>query len=325
MNLSPSDIDKLGFRISKEGDLLNEAMMKRLGLEFRYGPARLAIAYAISERKIESPTGSSNQRIIKGASLFGNSNDIQCWTILIKAAFQDADLATSKGYQQTVNALWDTGIRLLDKLWTQLGENRAEFIKHLAENAGLNTSGQTTAQSTTAQVTAIEKIYSDKQVSITIGGISENIKTGEKITWEVNKDGNTPVLAFMGTMGTGKTETAFQVIEQIKKQSDASFLVFDIKGDLSDANRQSQTGAQVIKCSKDTIPVDAFTPLDKSENKINTAAQEFRDTFIQVPKSTMGANQKRMPRGSKAGDAKIVPGYTAQKNKPWMTSMKKRT
>ena len=72
-----------------------------------------------------------------------------------------------------------TGIRLLDKLWTQLGENRAEFIKHLAENAGLNTSGQTTAQSTTAQVTAIEKIYSDKQVSITIGGISENIKTGE--------------------------------------------------------------------------------------------------------------------------------------------------
>ena len=293
MNLSPSDIDKLGFRISKEGDLLNEAMMKRLGLEFRYGPARLAIAYAISERKIESPTGSSNQRIIKGASLFGNSNDIQCWTILIKAAFQDADLATSKGYQQTVNALWDTGIRLLDKLWTQLGENRAEFIKHLAENAGLNTSGQTTAQSTTAQVTAIEKIYSDKQVSITIGGISENIKTGEKITWEVNKDGNTPVLAFMGTMGTGKTETAFQVIEQIKKQSDASFLVFDIKGDLSDANRQSQTGAQVIKCSKDTIPVDAFTPLDKSENKINTAAQEFRDTFIQVPKSTMGANQQR--------------------------------
>ena len=29
MNLSPSDIDKLGFRISKEGDALNEAMMKR--------------------------------------------------------------------------------------------------------------------------------------------------------------------------------------------------------------------------------------------------------------------------------------------------------
>ena len=215
MNLSPIDIDKLGFRISKEGDLLNEAMMKRLGLEFRYGPARLAIAYAISERKIESPTGSSNQRIIKGASLFGNSNDIQCWTILIKAAFQDADLATSKGYQQTVNALWDTGIRLLDKLWTQLGENRAEFIKHLAENAGLNTSGQTTAQSTTAQVTAIEKIYSDKQVSITIGGISENIKTGEKITWEVEQR-CVSCSSFHGTMGTGKTETASKLLSKLK-------------------------------------------------------------------------------------------------------------
>ena len=142
MNLSPSDIDKLGFRISKEGDLLNEAMMKRLGLEFRYGPARLAIAMQYLNEKLKS-NRVEQSKDNQGASLFGNSNDIQCWTILIKAAFQDADLATSKGYQQTVNALWDTGIRLLDKLWTQLGENRAEFIKHLAENAGLNTSGQT--------------------------------------------------------------------------------------------------------------------------------------------------------------------------------------
>ena len=293
MNLAPSDILKIGFKISKEGDELNEKMMKLLGSEFRYGPARLAIAFAISQGKLEKLSGPGSSRIIRGENLFGTTNDIHCWTILMKTAFPGADLSSTKGYQETVNSLWDTGIKGLNALWKETGENRANFIRHLAENAGLNTSGSSSSHSASdEEVIKSPKVHSAGRVSITLGQ-SQNIKTGEKIVWDVNKDGNTPVLAFMGTMGTGKTETAFQVIEQIKQQSDASFLIFDVKGDLSDSKRQNQTGAKVIKCSNEAIPVDAFTPLGKSENQINTAAQEFRDTFIQVPKSTIGANQQR--------------------------------
>ena len=84
MNLSPSDILKIGFKISKEGDELNEEMMKLLGSEFRYGPARLAIAFAISEGNLKKVTGPSSSRIIRGENLFGTAEDIHCWTILLK-------------------------------------------------------------------------------------------------------------------------------------------------------------------------------------------------------------------------------------------------
>lgn len=293
-NLSPSDILKIGFKISNEGDKINDNMMKLLGSEFRYGPARLAIAFAISEGKLKKFTGPSSSRIIRGENLFGAAEDIHCWTILLKTAFPDAELSSTRGYQEIVNSLWDAGIKSLNELWRETGENRAEFIKHLAENAGLDTSGNRGPEiKPVDEVVRPPKIHPADKVAITLGGISQNIKTGEKVTWEVNKDGNAPVLAFMGTMGTGKTETAFQVIEQIKQQSNASFLIFDVKGDLSDSKRQLQTGAKVINCFEEAVPVDAFTPLGKSENQINTAAQEFRDTFVQVPKSNIGPNQQR--------------------------------
>ena len=296
---SPGEILKTSFKVSKKADALNDKMMTRLGSRTRFMPARLAIAYAIYEDDMLPPASVGGGRVMKGLWLFGDEIDILSWTALIQTAFPEVNLSTAKNYESAVSALLESGLHKLDDLWNSVGESRSEFIKRLAGVAGINTSG---VMSTSETVEAGEFSPQGKEagisqgtkgVSLTIGKISEDVKTGEKVSWELNKDGNAPVLALMGSMGTGKTETAFQMIEQIKDQSNATFLVFDVKGDLSTVKRSRQTGATIIDCSDQSIPLDAFTPLDSADKNLKRAAQDFRDTFIQIPRGGMGPSQQK--------------------------------
>ena len=297
--LSPGELWKTAFKISKAADELNDEMMRRLGSKKRYLPARLAIAYAIHKNDMLPPASAGGGKVIKGLWLFTDETDILSWLALIQAAFPDANLATNKNYENAVSSLWESGLYHLDELWQSTGESRAEFIKRLAEVTGINTSGSMSDPTSTGSVEnsphggESDVGHNLNRVSLTIGKISKDVANGEKVSWEINKDGNAPVLALMGTMGTGKTETAFQMIEQIKTQSKASFLVFDVKGDLSTAKRSRQTGATIIDCLDKSIPLDAFTPLDTSEKDIKRAAQEFRDTFVQIPKGGIGPSQQK--------------------------------
>lgn len=292
-NLSPSEIQNISFLISAKGDELNSVMQSRLGLTERYGPARLAIAYAISISNGKIPKPSSNpssKRPLKGLFLFGESSDIYCWTVLIKTRFPEADLSTTRGYRILVNNLWETGIMELNQVWESLNGDHKKFITHLAETAGINTSGSASIVSNEPEEKSVTKEYSSKSVKLTIGGVSENAKTREKIDWEINKDGNSPIMTFMGAMNSGKTHTTFQMLEQIKEQSDATFLIIDVKGDLSE--KAQRLGAMEINCIDSPVPLDVFTPVQKSENAVKFAAQSFRDTFVQVPKSNMGQLQR---------------------------------
>ena len=236
---------------------------------------------------------------MKGLWLFGDEIDILSWAALIQAAFPEANLSTAKNYESAVSALWENGLYLLDDLWNSVGESRGEFIKRLAGVAGINTSGVMPAsESSDAGEVSQQRKKADighgaNKVSLTIGRISEDVKTGEKVSWELNKDGNSPVLALMGSMGTGKTETAFQMIEQIRDQSNATFLVLDVKGDLSTVKRSRQAGATIIDCFDQSIPLDAFTSLNSTDRDIKRAAQDFRDTFVQIPKGGMGPSQQK--------------------------------
>jgi DNA sulfur modification protein DndE len=305
--LQPSDIQTIAFRISSDGDAKNTEMMKRLGLVHRYGPARLALSIAISKGKLPKSPLNSSGRVIKGQQLFGEAFDISCWMVLIKSQFPNQNLNTVREFQTFVNSLWEQGIYELDSIWDECGGKPNSFVNLLAENVGINTSGTVSDTETISPKVIPENItYSANAVALTIGGISENARTGEKISWEINKDGNSPIMTFMGGMNSGKTHTAFQMLNQIKEQSDATFLIIDVKGDLSE--KAKNLGATEINCLKEHIPLDAFTPLERDENSLNLAALAFRDTFIQVPTTKMGniqaincldATKLAMKRGGK--------------------------
>ena len=66
-----------------------------------------------------------------------------------------------------------------------------------------------------------------------------------------------------------------------------------------------------IKCSRDTIPVDA-SPRWINQKTKSILQPKNSVAFIQVPKSTMGANQQRNCLEAAKLAIKIVPGYTAQ-------------
>ena len=296
--LSLGEIMKIGFKVSKEADMINDKMKRRMGSTPRYLPARLAIAYAIHKDVKLPKKPTSGARVIKGSLLFGTDVEVFCWFALIQAAFPTENLSTARSYEAAVSALWESGLNHLDDLWNSVGQNRGEFIKQLAEVAGINTSGSMSAilSSTDAgtddSVGKVDGVqYSTGKVSLSIGKVSQDTKSGSKVFWELNRDGNSPVIAFTGSMGKGKTETAFQMIEQIHEQSDATFLVFDVKGDLSKPKRSRQTGATIIDCLENSVPLDVFTPVRATDKDIKLAAQEFRDTFVQIPKGGMGANQ----------------------------------
>ena len=295
--LTLSDVIKIGFKVSKKGDKLNDEMMRRLGGTKRYLPARLAIAYAIHKDTMLPPKSSGGGNVIKGNFLFGGDVEILCWVALIQAAFPETKLTTAKSYENAVSALWESGLNHLNDLWRGSGENRAEFIKRLAEMSGVGAVASIHSSTSFDDIEsqnrkATEAIQdSARKVSLTIGKISQNVKTGEVVSWEPNRDGESPVLALLGSMGKGKTETAFQMIEQIRDQSNATFLIFDVKGDLSNSTRTRQTGATIIDCYDKSIPLDAFTPSSTTDKDMKRAALEFRDTFVQIRKEGMGANQ----------------------------------
>lgn len=288
-SLQPSDIQTITFRISAEGDTINTEMQKRLGLIHRYGPARLALSLAIAKGKVPNTPRNSSGRVIKGQQLFGESFETSCWTVLIKSKFPTANLSSVREFQAFVNSLWEQGIFELDKLWKNCDENPNTFVNRLAENAGINTTGSSSEHGGLDTTKTTDKKYSTNPVALSLGNLSENVRTGEKISWEINKTGHSPIITFMGSMNSGKTYTAFQMLNQIKDQSDATFLIIDVKGDLSD--KAKQLGATEINCSKYPIPLDAFTPIEQNDNAINSAAISFRDTFVQVPTSKMGAVQ----------------------------------
>lgn len=286
--LLASDIQTTSFRISKEGDDINTEMMRHLGQPIRYGPARMAIALAVSFGKLPKSPRNAGGKVIKGQSLFGEAFDINCWMVLIKTKFPNAELGTIKDFQNLVNGLWEFGIFELRKLWSESKEDPKKFVTLLAENTGINTGG-TMGDPGFKDEIFVPHEHSAKPVSLTLGDISENVRTGDRISWEINKDGNSPIMTFMGGMNSGKTHTAFQILNQIKQQSDATFLIIDVKGDLSD--KAKELGATEIDCLKNHIPLDAFTPIERSENALNVAAQSFRDTFVQVPTTKMGTIQ----------------------------------
>jgi DNA helicase HerA-like ATPase len=113
------------------------------------------------------------------------------------------------------------------------------------------------------------------------------------VSWLLNGKGGSPHVALMGTLGTGKTRTAMHLIRQIKRQTSAPVLLFDMaKGDLAaDRELVHALQARVITSPSRPVPLDVLHIPDQSLSEVTNAAMRFRESFVCVAKSKPGGIQ----------------------------------
>ena len=77
---------KVNFRTSKHADEANDVMQSKLGLRFRYEPARLAIAHSLALPDPAPPLcdegAEDNGKVIHGDNLFGDE-ELPLWVAMI--------------------------------------------------------------------------------------------------------------------------------------------------------------------------------------------------------------------------------------------------
>ena len=298
MSFTLLEISGARFGTSKTADELNNRLMRALGLKQRYAAARLAIARSLSlpdPPPVEAIKGDDLGKSIEGHTLFGDTADLSAWTALLVEAAGGVELSR-KDFQQLVAAHWHRGASILWKEWEESQNDHdpfGSFVKKICDNAGLRTAAG-------GEVTAPEEGEKGKTlveprpapVVLRLGDPGTDITTNRPVTWTLNAPGVSPHIAAMGTLGTGKTRTAMNLLEQIKSQSGCSALVFDFKGDLAEDRRLCDAlSATVVTCPAEPIPLDVLRPTGTDDRALNEAALRFRDSFDRVARSRLGGIQ----------------------------------
>ncbi len=135
---------KVNFRTSKRADEVTDRMQSKLGLRFRYEPARLAIATSLALPEPAPPLRDEDAddygKVIHGDNLFGD-DDFPLWIAMI---VEKADLRnpTLEDIQEQVRRHWHRGILQLQTEWENCEGVYERFILYLAERAGLHAQGE---------------------------------------------------------------------------------------------------------------------------------------------------------------------------------------
>lgn len=300
--MSISMVAVAGARFCTDGqsDRINNQFMDRLGMRSRYLPARLAISRSLS---IPSPvkifSGKKDGNPIKGDTLFGSDTTLLVWVSLIVEHADDRHMDAKK-LIDLVAEHWRRGIAILDEEWTKSEENVEKFVIRLVDVAELpRHNGHTTVVPDNRDDA---HILPTSNIIVPIGEISKDVKTDEKVTWNLNGAGGSPHSAIMGGVGSGKTRTAVAMLKSIREQIPVPLIAFDFKGDLG--TDDSGTGyhieqifnANVFQPPRQPIPLDIFALNSKDDTKddisIAEAASRFRDAFSHLKGSQLGTKQK---------------------------------
>jgi DNA sulfur modification protein DndE len=296
MGFTLLEISGARFSTSKAADELNSRLMRALGLKQRYAPARLAIARSLSlpdPPPVDPIKGDDTGKTIEGHTLFGDGADLSSWAALIVEAADNSDLSR-KDFQQLVAAHWHRGASLLWKEWEETEGDFGSFVTRVCENAGLRAGAGEEFSGAESESGVDGALVEPLPVPVTIrlGDPGTDTSNNQPVVWTLNAPGVSPHIAAMGTLGTGKTRTAMQLLRQAKSQSGCSALVFDFKGDLAeDAVLCEALGATVITCPAQPIPLDVLRPTGTDDRALNEAALRFRDSFDRVARSRLGGIQ----------------------------------
>lgn len=294
MNTELLELAGTGFRTTKQADDLNSQFQRLLGMSYRYGPARMAIGLSLSlstQPEIEISIHDDMGKAIKGENLFGSGAELATWVALIVEREKMENLR-KKEFVNIVAAHWHRGINILWESWKNCGSDFDRFLVHIMEQAGVNRNGDVFNAHITSQTG--EFYPSALPINLLLGDPGTNTATSEKVYWRMNGRGVSPHIAIMGTLGTGKTRLANNLLYQIKStMNECGFVVFDMgKGDLAnDKELVMALGATVIKVPSEPVPLDVLYVEDKSNTAILDSARRFRDSFMRANTSRLGGKQ----------------------------------
>lgn len=293
--LNLRNISKTNFRPTLKADQINDFLKSKLGMQNRYDPARLAIAYSMSQPlpiSIDKDIDDDQGKQIAGGTLFGEEL-LPAWIAMLVENLE-SDNITAEKIQDLVKFHWTRGCLLLEKIWKSFEEDKNkdtfnEFILYLAEASGLPQVGSEPLLLDGDDNSTI----SAGAISLRLGELGVDVKTNKEVRWHLNGKGS-PHGAFMGATGTGKSRIALNMISQIRQYSNVPMLIFDFaKGDIANNfGFVNHIGATVISCpDKSPVPLDVLHIPVLSKNSINNAAMRFRESFIRIPKNKTGAVQ----------------------------------
>ena len=302
MSISWVEVAGANFRTDKTSDELNSAFMGHLGMTKRYLPARLAIARSLAIKSptpvLDVPAGQGN--VIKGDTLFGNSESLSVWVALIVEHAGDATMDKIK-LIELVSAHWRRGIQLLDDEWQKSDQDLAKFVKRLVDVAEIpighissDVNQSVNLQTDTGSVPDIGSIPGG-QIRVPIGSVSEEVNTKEKAVWNLNGAGGSPHSAIMGGVGSGKTRTAVAMLSSIREQApNVPLIAFDFKGDLGGGVNTYKIDevfdARVVSPPHEPVPLDVLALRSTEDFDITNASYRFREAFQNL-KGKMGVRQ----------------------------------
>lgn len=294
MNTELLELAGAGFRTTKQADDLNSQFQRLLGMQYRYGPARMAIGLSLSlatQPDIDLSIYDDMGKAIKGENLFGSGAELATWVALIIER-EKMEKLKKKEIINIVAAHWHRGINILWECWKNCESNFDNFLVHIMTQAGVNRKGE--AFNAQIRTQAGEFYPNAVPIDLLLGDPGINIATNEQAKWRMNGRGCPPHIAIMGTLGTGKTRLANNLLYQIKNTTnECGFIIFDMgKGDLAnDKELVGTLGATVIKVPSEPVPLDVLYVEDKSNTAILDSARRFRDSFMRANTSRPGGKQ----------------------------------
>ena len=294
MAIEVADLPKTTFRTTRAADGICSDLTAKLGWDYRYVAARLAIARSLSLPTPPPPLTAVESEdmatAVRGMQLFGEGIDSAAWLSLMVQRCGDRGLS-KRAFQALVSAHWKRGAELLKKDWEHAGRDMAGFVARLAELAnfpGESESGPDEPSEPAATVVTGE-------VSLSVGKAGQDSRTGEDVVFALNGAGGSPHMAIMGGVGSGKTRTAIHMLKDLRRFGDVPLLAFDFKGDLAEGLAATYA-ADILAPPDDSIPLDVLHVASTEDNAIKTAAARIRDSIASVKLRRPGGVQSEALR-----------------------------
>lgn len=266
------------FRPTEESYEFEERLRKKLGLGNRYESARLLIGRSLAEPHPVAPLGPGvkpSAKAIAGEFLFGEQIDL--W---IAALVLDGDLkpdASVEDFRNLVEAHWARGFQLLRDEFERCDGDEVRLVSLLADLLPEGTAPGTAGGGLPPS--------SAGEVRVKVGSVSVTHPGGKPVEWVVNGQGTSPHIAFMGSVGKGKTTTAMQMAREVIARSGIPFLVIDPKGDEVILRAIEPLGGTVIEVGQQPIPLDFLPSAGGGHVSVQNAAMRLRDTIVRCCKS----------------------------------------
>ena len=116
------DIVRADFRTSRDGDAHNTSLMKKLGFQYRYQPARIAIALSLRLPGLPEDAPDGAGKPIKGDILFGaDEAELALWVALV-VQHADAITMSRRAFQDLVGGHWHRGMTQLVEITSNMDE-----------------------------------------------------------------------------------------------------------------------------------------------------------------------------------------------------------